>query len=642
MRRFLDLSRHAAGRLGPFLVVGILLMAAVIPAQAATRLVSVPADAPGLTELGLELDHVTREGSRVMLVAGDWDLAQLAAAGIDYEVVIADMEAYYADRLLAERSLWQGASPADTPGFGLGSMGGYYTWNEVIGKLDEMRTDYPTLVTTKQSLGISHEGRDVWMVKISDNADQSEGEPAVLYTALTHAREPEGMMLLVYYMFHLLENYGTDPEATYLVNEREMYFVPVMNPDGYVYNQTTDPSGGGMWRKNRRDNGGGIYGVDLNRNYSFYWGYDNQGSSPTPSSSTYRGPAPFSEPETSAIRNFHQGPTITTAFHYHTYGNYEIHPFGIAPTAFPPEPDYSLYLFYGSEISAMNGYLVGNSWGTVHYAVNGDAVDWSYGEQTEKNKVFAFIPEVGSQSDGFWPPSSRIVPLAEENRGPNLYWAWIAGARGVLTGAMAGPEVPAGATSPVVVDAGNFGLGSAASDLTVALASADPYVTIAVPEKPFPVLGPLEVGNNASDPLEFTVVAGAPGGHVIPLQVTLKQGGVVRGQTNIQVTVQASAGVGENGAPGIGTLAVRATPNPMAGGTEVRLALPAAGRVEVAVVDVAGRVRRTLAVGEMAGGEHRIAFDGRDDSGAGLASGVYLIQVRAGAAHAETRLVVLR
>ncbi len=635
---------RAARLFVPGLVLGVLAGLALSSgaAHAATQLVRVPADAPGLASLGLALDHVTREGDQVVLAASDWDIAALERAGIRYEVEIADLESFYAARLAAERALWGDADPGDTPGFGFGSMGGYYIWSEVVAKLDEMRTDYPTLITAKQSLGLSHEGRDVWMVKISDQPDQNEGEPAILYTALTHAREPEGMMVLVYYMFYLLENYGTDPEVTYLVNEREMYFVPTVNPDGYERNRATDPAGGGMWRKNRRVNGGGVYGVDLNRNYSFRWGHDNQGSSPTPSSDLYRGPAPFSEPETSAIRAFHQGRTITTAFHYHTYGNYEIHPFGYANNTYPPEPDFTLFQFYGSEISAMNGFLVGTCWQTVQYATNGDAVDWSYGEQVEKNKVFAFTPEVGTQGDGFWPPPTRIFPLAELNRGPNLYWAWIAGARAVLTSVLAGPEAPAGATSPVVVEVANYGLGATATDLTVALASNDPYVTIAVPEEPFPAVPSLEGGSNAGDPLEFFVLPSAPNNHVIAFELTLKQGGLVRAVHPFQVTVRAAAGVAETGAPGLDALAVRATPNPLAAGTEFRLTLPAAGPVELAVIDVAGRVRRTLATGFLTAGEQRIGFDGRDARGEALPSGVYLVRAVSGAANAETRLLIMR
>ena len=622
--------------------LALLLLGASTSSLAATQLVRASATAPGLTMLGLVLDDAIREGDEVVFAASEWDVAQLEQAGIRYEVVIADLESYYAERLLAERALWGDADPGDTPGFGYGSMGGYYTWSEMVGKLDEMRADYPALITAKESLGLSHEGRDVWMVKVSDHPDQNEGEPAILYTGLTHAREPMGMTVVLYYMFHLLENYGTDPESTYLVNEREMYFVPIVNPDGYVYNQTTNPAGGGTWRKNRRDNGGGVYGVDLNRNYGYLWGYDNQGSSPTPSSGTYRGPAPFSEPETSAIRTFHQGKTITTAFHYHAFGSYVIYPFAYRADAFPPEPDYGIYRRFANDIRAMNGYQVGNFYQTLGYLANGEVLDWSYAEQSEKNKVFALLTEVGGSSDGSWPPISRIIPLAELNKGPNLYWAWMAGARAALVAAAAGPEVPVGATSPVLVTVENRGLGAALIDATVGLASSDPYVTIAVPEKLFPSVPPLATGSNAADPLEFFVSPSAPPDRQISLTVTLEQGGVVRGTTNVIVVTRSASAVAGAGVPGAPVLAVRAAPNPIVASGEVSLRLPRAGEVELSVVDVAGRVRRVLVRGALAAGEYRVGFDGRDQAGVALPSGVYVLQARAGGVEAAERLVILR
>ena len=628
--------------LGTGLVFGVLAIAiAASGATAATQLVRVPAKAPGLEELGLALDHVVHDGSDVLVVVSEQDRAELQRAAIPYVTVIEDMEAYYEGRLLAERSLWQNVT--DGAGFGFGSMGGYYTFNEVLAKLDEMRANYPNLITAKVPIGLSHQNKEIWMVKISDNADQDEDEPEMLYTGLTHAREPEGMEVLLYYMFYLLENYGTDPEATYLVNTRELYFVPVVNPDGYVYNQTNSPNGGGMWRKNRRNNGDGSFGVDLNRNYSYNWGANNQGSSPNPSSDTYRGPSAFSEPETQAIRQFHIPRHIFNAFHYHTFGNYEIHPFGLSPTTLPPEPDRSLFLLYGSEITAMNGYLLGNSWATVQYGVNGDAVDWSYGDTVVKNKVFAFTPEVGGESDGFWPPSSRIVPLAQQNLGPNLYFAWITGARAVYVGSTTPSDVPAGGSGDVVVEIANYGLGSDADDVTITLASADPLVTIPVPVSPFPVIPPLDNRSNSANPVVFQVAANAPNGHVIDFDLTIKQGPVVRWQSSFQVTVSGVTGLPATEAPGITALTLSARPNPMGRSTELQAALPAAAPVELAIVDITGRVRRTVWTASQApAGEHRITFDGKDAAGELLPSGVYLARLRSAGGEAHARLVILR
>jgi len=528
-------TRRAA--LGAGALVAFAWFAGAAHAQEPTSLVSVTAETRELLELGVALEHAERQGGRTTFAATPWEREQLERGGVAYRVLVPDLDAYYAARLRSESELWAGSDPSDAPGFGFGSMGGYYTWSEMVAKLDEMRATYPELVTTKQSLGVSHEGRPIWMVKISDHADsQDENEPAVLFTGLTHAREPIGMEVNLYTMFHLLERYGIDPEVTYLVDTRELYFVPVVNPDGYVFNQSTSPNGGGMWRKNRLNSGGGAFGVDLNRNWGYLWGFDNAGSSPQPSSDTYRGPGPFSEPETTALRGLHGRRKITTAFHYHAFGGFQIHPYAYQSNAFPPASDLTQYQRYGAVISALNGHRVGNFWNTLGYLANGEAIDWSYGEQVEKDKVFAFLPEVGTGSDGFWPAASRIVPLCELHRAPNLYWAWIAGARGELLHATAGTSAPPGATIDVVAQVENRGLGAPAADLRVTLSSSDPYVSIATPTKPFPVVAPLATGLNTVDPLQFSVAPNAPSGHMIVLSVRLDQGPVNLGSRFVQIS----------------------------------------------------------------------------------------------------------
>jgi hypothetical protein len=263
----------------------------------------------------------------------------------------------------------------------------------------------------------------MYVIKISDNPNIDENEPQVFFNSMIHAREPQGMMTLMYYMYYLLENYGTDPEVTYLVDNREIYFLPVFNVDGYEYNRSTNPSGGGMWRKNRRNNGSGIYGVDLNRNWGFKWGYNNDGSSPSPSSGTYRGTAAFSEPETEAVRQFCILKNFRTALNYHTFGNLLITPRNYISEE---TSDSLIFREFASDMTQYNGY----TWGigpVIIYEVNGGADDWMYGEQTEKNKIISMTPEVGGGSDGFWPSQSRIYPLTQENLFPNLYITWAAG-----------------------------------------------------------------------------------------------------------------------------------------------------------------------------------------------------------------------
>src|SRR5262249_2175906 len=151
--------------------------------------------------------------------------------------------------------------------------------------------------------------------------------------------------------------------VTYLVNNRELYFIPVVNPDGYVYNQTTNPNGGGRWRKNRRNSGGGAFGVDINRNFDYKWGYDDVGSSPEPASEHYRGASPASEPETPAIQNFVLSRHFTMSLNYHSYGDSFNFPWGYLPDFFTP--DHPTFVALATEMSRFNHYRHGTPNETV-------------------------------------------------------------------------------------------------------------------------------------------------------------------------------------------------------------------------------------------------------------------------------------
>ncbi|MCD4665296.1 MAG: immune inhibitor A, partial [Bacteroidales bacterium] len=201
-----------------------------------------------------------------------------------------------------------------------------------------------------------------------------------------------------------------------LVDNTEMYFVPVINPDGYVYNQTTNPYGGGMWRKNRRDNGNGSFGVDPNRNYGYMWGLNNQGSSPDPWDETYRGTAAFSEPEIAAIRDFCEDHEFRIALNYHTYSNLLLYTWGY--TTEPCEDDALLETY--AELMTQDSHYTYGPGSTTIYETNGGSDDWMYGEQTTKDKIFAYTPELGSYDDGFWCPIDRIIPIAQENMIQNI------------------------------------------------------------------------------------------------------------------------------------------------------------------------------------------------------------------------------
>ncbi len=395
-------------------------------------------DVQQLINSGMEFDHFHFNKDKTINVFIDEnDYSILQKSNFNYEVLKDDWMSYYSSLPVMNRderfsALQKVERDYGITGFNYGSMGGFYTVAEVSAKLDEMFAQYPNLITQKISIGNSVEGRPIYMAKISDNPAVSENEPQVLYTALIHAREPESMEQMIFFMFYLLENYGTDPEVTYLVNNRELYFVPIINPDGYEYNHTMSPSGGYMWRKNKKDNNGnGSFqeasdGVDLNRNYGpmNYWNASNSGSSTSPGSETYRGTAPFSEPETQAIRDFIATKNLRCALNYHTYGNYLIYPYAALDHE---TPDSSIFREYAMDMTSFNGYTYGIALQTVGYSVRGSSDDYFYDGDVVGNggKIIAMTPEVGSS--GFWPSQSEIIPLAVENLRPNLYYAWAAG-----------------------------------------------------------------------------------------------------------------------------------------------------------------------------------------------------------------------
>lgn len=389
-------------------------------------------DIKTLASIGVTVDHGEHGPNSLITEISESELTLLKNSHVPYELLISDMASYYENRNKnAQKTQAPTAGACNTPNiitpshFHLGSMGGFFTLNEMINIIDSMRLLYPNLISIKQAISTTNsiEGRPIYYVKISDNPDTDEPEPEVMYDALHHAREAASLSQLIYYMWYLLENYNSNPQIQAIVNNTEMYFVPCVNPDGYVYNQTTNPNGGGMWRKNRKVNGGGTFGVDLNRNYGYQWGYDNVGSSPTSSSDTYRGTAAFSEPETQAMRDFCTTRNFKFALNNHTYSNLLIYPWGYLPSFYTP--DSAIFVNWAKLLTKDDQFLYGTGDQTVNYVTNGDSDDWMYGEQTTKPKMLIMTPEAGSSTDGFWPAQSRIIAICKTTFSQNLNAAWL-------------------------------------------------------------------------------------------------------------------------------------------------------------------------------------------------------------------------
>lgn len=188
----------------------------------------------------------------------------------------------------------------------------YTSYPQTVEYLEKVMGEHPHLIRL-QSIGTTWEGRPIMLVTVSLDVEFADNKPALLYTGTIHAREWIGNELGIKLIEHIIDNYRSDPTLKQILTRNTLYMVPCLNPDGFEYSRTHFS----FWRKNRRDNGDGTFGVDLNRNFAVRF----KRAADT-SLNTYSGPEAFSEPETAAIRDFVLSHTnITIALDYHSQGN---------------------------------------------------------------------------------------------------------------------------------------------------------------------------------------------------------------------------------------------------------------------------------------------------------------------------------
>ena len=495
-----------------------------------------------MAELGLPLDDsrtIKGEGLEIPLEAAD--IALLDSRGIQYNIIQEDLEKYYGEICRKNLENIPPKTDDDPVHMKYGSMGGFYTFQEIVFDLDSMYLLYPNICTEKEILGYGWDDYPIYVVKISDNPATFEGEPEGLFDGLHHAREPGAYTAIIYAMWYLLENYGTDEEVTYLVDNRELYFVPVVNPDGLIYNQTNNPNGGGMWRKNRRNNGGS-YGVDLNRNYSYQWGYNNSGSSPTPSSSTYRGPYAASEPETQAMINFINDQDIHTAMTIHSNSGVYITAYGYANVL--PE-HYDVHMEYLAYAAVENGYGYGTCY-QVMYSSNGRTQDW----QLHEHDIINVEPEIGSSS--FWPPIGEIMPTSAEQLRISLHLYWCAGGKVEFSSIEVQDEfLTPGDTENLIATVFNKGWGTS-EPVDYEISTTDPFITITTNTASTDSILKRTGADNSANPFTAEVDSTCPIGHQAGFTLTLDQGGYIRtaefslivGEPEIFFQDDAEAGMG--------------------------------------------------------------------------------------------------
>jgi len=324
-----------------------------------------------------------------------------------YDVEITQTESQLQENMLAGRDLE-----------------GYRTYEDLLTELQQLEVDYPELcklydIGDSRGKQYSDEGNsnyddyyhEIWAFKLSDNVTEEEDEPGVFYIGEHHANETISLEVTMYILYHLLENYGTDPTITNNVDNTQIWFIPLVNPNGHKLVTDEDYI---FWRKTIRDNdensmitpATSFYncpdGVDPNRNYGFQWGY--VGTNSDNSNWCYNGPNAWSEPEVQAVKGFLDTHQFYAGLTYHSYGEYICSPYNYSKNIITP--DHAALEEIMDEMAILTGYDAFA--GIELFPIMGPLDDYAYGV----HGTFCYTVELGTQ---FIPPYWYIENICEEN-----------------------------------------------------------------------------------------------------------------------------------------------------------------------------------------------------------------------------------
>lgn len=347
----------------------------------------------------------------ILLAPGDEVV--LKEAGLTYDVMIEDVQSLIDEQEAEHKrvSSLEDASWFDT----------YHTFEAIVAEVKRLAGVHASITEFVPSIGKSIQGRDIPAIYIHGGPSMKNrtvgapfaiprNVPKIFFTGGQHAREWISHATVTYIINELLTGYGRNTQVTNILNKIAFVIVPVVNPDGYDFTWTSNR----LWRKNRRLVTGNTYGVDLNRNWDTHWG--GEGSSRTPSSDTYCGTGPFSEPETKAVSTFLLSlGNVKAAIDWHSYSELILRPWGWSRTQ--PANDAELTRVGAgiqSAIRATTGKVYTNQASWQLYFTTGSAQDY-YFEVPALGTSIAYTIELRDTGTyGFQLPAVQIIPTGSE------------------------------------------------------------------------------------------------------------------------------------------------------------------------------------------------------------------------------------
>ncbi|MBE8221802.1 MAG: zinc carboxypeptidase [Bdellovibrionales bacterium] len=292
----------------------------------------------------------------------------------------------------------------------------FHTYKEVVKELNQIGKNFSN-ITTRFSLGTTVTGRDIPGIRIASKKSLKENKqlPGIFFVGAHHAREHLSVEIPMMMIKMLVENYSKDPKIKQLIDTRDIYFVPMLNADGAMYD--IEGRQYKFWRKNRSLNSKGSFGVDLNRNYPFGWG--TGGSSKSEGSDIFMGPKPLSEPETIAVKNFidsHKNINILLSFH--TFSELILYPWG-GKNSEVGGRDQKVFETMAQTMAKWNNYKPMKA--SDLYVASGDTCDWAYGDYGIFCFTFELSPSRSAGQKGFYPGAGIIDKVYNANIKPILY-----------------------------------------------------------------------------------------------------------------------------------------------------------------------------------------------------------------------------
>jgi hypothetical protein len=498
----------------------------------------------------------------------------------------------------------------------------YHNYDELVADMTALAADYPDICTLSD-MGQGHVGLgQLWVLKISDDVGTDDPDEAdLLITGCHHAREPMTVEVSLSFATYLCENYGTGPGVQNLVDNLEFYIMPCTNIDGWIHDDVEYTRR--MWRKNGRDNDDDGYhfgsndGVDLNRNYPYMWGYDDQGSSGNPGGTTYRGPSPGSEPENQVVMGLAESLGFVSAISFHSYGEYIIKPWSYIDDYTDDDGLFDdMMAVLNDEIYEHLGryYTTGNSRDTLGYYMNGEFADYMYGEFG----ALAVTIELNSGGQGgFYPDEYWIEPTCDMMNDALVAWA-----------SHFYDDEPTGVEIKYFNGEWNEGL----AELSWDVSEGSTFAGFNLYREPGDGSGKTLVNG--------TLITGEP-----PFKYLDAESSPVLSYDYYLEALDESGATTTHGPVHLDAIGGAKTafalyqtnPNPTAGAVTFRFSVPDDSSAELAVYDIAGRKVATVVNGPVAAGEHSITADLTT-----VPSGLYFYVLRAGSESAVKKLVIER